>query len=55
MYLQIDTVEDKEKDKMRRGGPERKGDMTRLLKNKKVNWLFKYWWYKEAEFVWNSH
>lgn len=55
MYLQMDTDEDKLKDKLRRGGPGRRADMTRPLKNRKIFWLYKHWWGNKNDFIWRDH
>ncbi|KAK1404459.1 hypothetical protein POM88_004064 [Heracleum sosnowskyi] len=51
----IDTKVDKMKDERDRGGPSRKGDLTRLLKNRKIRWLFRHWWTNDDEFLWQTH
>ncbi|KAK1384216.1 hypothetical protein POM88_021951 [Heracleum sosnowskyi] len=47
----IDTNVDKMKDERDRGGPSRKGDLTRPLKNRKIRWLFRHWWTNDGEFL----
>ncbi|KAK1361884.1 hypothetical protein POM88_046358 [Heracleum sosnowskyi] len=51
----IDTKVDKMKDERDRGGPSRKGDLTRPLKNRKIQWLFRHWWTNDDEFLWQTH
>lgn len=55
MYLQLDTDTDKFNDKMRRGGSDRSGDLTRPLKSRKMNFLLKHWWGKPEDYVWYDH
>ena len=54
-HFQIDTPGDQLKDKAERGGNERRGDLTRPLKNRKVRWLFRHWWNLEGDFIWYDH
>ncbi|KAK1375527.1 hypothetical protein POM88_031720 [Heracleum sosnowskyi] len=51
----IDTKVDKMKDERDRGGPSRKDDLTRPLKNQKIRWLFCHWWTNDGEFLWQTH
>ncbi|KAK1369207.1 hypothetical protein POM88_035299 [Heracleum sosnowskyi] len=43
------------KDEKDQGGPSRKGDLTRPLKNRKIRWLFRHWWTNDDEFLWQTH
>ncbi|KAK1360140.1 hypothetical protein POM88_044614 [Heracleum sosnowskyi] len=55
LHVLIDTEEDKLKDVEEQGGPSRKGDMTRPLKNRKIRWQYRHWWSKEGEYIWYDH
>ncbi|KAL8114840.1 hypothetical protein AgCh_021620 [Apium graveolens] len=51
----MDSVEDLAEDAAKRGGPERRGDMTRPLKNRKVRWLYRHFWSLEVDYIWHDH
>ncbi|KAL8145237.1 hypothetical protein AgCh_003436 [Apium graveolens] len=55
MYLQIDRSEDFYKDKERRGGEDRRGDLTRPIKNRKIDWIFTHWWAGDLPYVFKRH
>jgi hypothetical protein len=55
MYLQVDTENDKLRDRERRGGPERRGEFKRPLKNRKIRELFKNWWGSKENFKLQDH
>jgi hypothetical protein len=55
MYLQIDTEANKCRDTSIRGGPNRRGDLTRPLKSQKSNWVEDHWWSPDGEFIWVDH
>ncbi|KAL8146825.1 hypothetical protein AgCh_004530 [Apium graveolens] len=51
----MDSIEDLAEDAAKRGGPERRGDMTRPLKNQKVRWLYRHFWSLEVDYIWRDH
>ncbi|XP_074359609.1 uncharacterized protein LOC141699660 [Apium graveolens] len=51
----MDSIEDLAEDAAKRGGPERRGDMTRPLKNRKVRWLYRHFWSLEVDYIWRDH
>ncbi|KAL8113165.1 hypothetical protein AgCh_020474 [Apium graveolens] len=53
--LKMDSVEDLAEDAAKRGGPERRGDMTGPLKNWKVRWLYRHFWSLEVDYIWRDH
>jgi hypothetical protein len=55
MYLQIDTEANKWRDTSIRGGPNRRGDLTRPLKSQKSKWVEDHWWTPDGEFIWVDH
>lgn len=55
VYSQVDTNENRTKDLERRGGFERRGDLTRPLKSRKAELLHRHWWSNEEKFLWYDH
>ncbi|XP_074365100.1 uncharacterized protein LOC141706181 isoform X3 [Apium graveolens] len=51
----MDSVEELAEDAAKRGSPERRGDMTRPLKNRKVRWLYRHFWSLEVDYIWRDH
>ena len=55
MCLQIERSEDYYKDKEKRGGDDRQGDLNRPIKNRKIDWIFTHWWCNDLPYVFEKH
>ncbi|KAL8112475.1 hypothetical protein AgCh_019979 [Apium graveolens] len=53
--FEIDRSEDFYKNKERRGGEDRRGDLTRPIKNRKIDWIFTHWWAGDLPYVFERH